>query len=121
MSNSDNEPIRRTCFELRSALESLGWLQVRLAKLCGVKELQVWRWCEGKAPIPQYVWTILTLAEWTKGMDEALEDNMTWDVARHHVYRNQKDFRMLAKRFHPDTSGRDTTAEMQIINKHRRG
>lgn len=119
MSESDSQPIQRTCFELRAALESLCWQQVRLAKLCGVKEVQVWRWCEGKGPIPQYVWTILTLAEWVKGMDEALDADMTWDVERHHVFRNQKDFKTLAKRFHPDISGRDTTAEMQIINRLR--
>jgi hypothetical protein len=119
MSNADNESIRRTCFELRAALESMGWQQVRLAQLCGVKEVQVWRWCEGKAPIPRYVWTILTLAEWVKGMDEPLEDDMKWEVEKRHVYRNRKDFKDLAKRFHPDVSMRDTTAEMQIINRYR--
>lgn len=110
---------QRTCFELRAALESFGWQQVYLAKLCGVKGVQVWRWCEGQAPIPQYVWTILSMAEWVRGIDEGEVFGMTWDIERHHVYRNQRDFKALARRFHPDVSKRDTTAEMQIINKFR--
>src|SRR3954468_14103126 len=102
MSNSDPVPTQRTCFELRAALESMGWKQVDLANLCGVKDVQVWRWCEGKASIPQYVWSILSLAEWVKGVDGVFD--MTWDVERHHIFRNGKDFKILAKRFHPDVS-----------------
>lgn len=119
MTDSDKNPIQRTCFELRAALESFGWQQVRLARLCGVQDLQVWRWCEGKAPIPQYVWTILSMAEWVRGIDDGDVFGMTWEVEKRHVYRNRQDFKALAKRFHPDISKRDTTAEMQIINKYR--
>jgi hypothetical protein len=119
MSEQSRSITQKTCFELRAALESLGWQQVWLAQLCGVKDVQVWRWCEGKAPIPTYVWTILSMAEGFDAMDIVLGQIMEWDVEHHHVYRNRRSFKELAKRFHPDTSRRDTTAEMQIINKHR--
>ena len=33
------------------------------ADLCGVHRVQVWRWCAGKVPTPQYAWTILALIE----------------------------------------------------------
>lgn len=112
----------KTCFELRAALEDLGLSQAQLAALCGVKRLQAWRWCEGKADVPTYVWAMLTLA---KGRTTILQLVHTrrfhqWKVEKHHVYRNGKEFKGLARRFHPDVSGRDTTAEMQIINAMRK-
>lgn len=113
-------PMQKTCFELRAALEKLFIRQSWMAELCGVNRLQVWRWCEGVAPIPAYVWTILALIEGVKH-HEVLRGNLpSWEVKRHHVYRAAKDFKKLAKQFHPDVSGRNTKAEMQIINKFRK-
>jgi len=87
--------------------------------MCGVNRQQVWRWCDGSAPIPGYVWTILALLSGVEKWKILRGDMPTWEVHREHVYRG-KDFKALAKRFHPDTSGRDTTAEMQIINRFRK-
>lgn len=109
----------KTCFELRAAIEALNLRQSWLAQLCGVKQVQVWRWCEGKAEIPAYVWTILALAAGKRPIELLFgEDLPVWPVEKRHVYRG-KDFKTLAKRFHPDISGRDTTAEMQHINRFR--
>lgn len=108
----------KTCFELRAALEACFLRQSQLAQLCGVKQVQVWRWCEGKAEIPAYVWTILALASGKKPFEVLFKEMPVWTVEKRHVYRG-KDFKALAKRFHPDISGRDTTAEMQHINRFR--
>lgn len=121
--NTHRESERRmskTCFELRAALDGMFIRQSWMAELCGVNRLQVWRWCEGLAPIPAYVWTILALIKGTKHHDILRGQLPEWEVRKHHVYRGSKDYKALAKRFHPDVTGRDTKAEMQIINKHRR-
>jgi DNA-binding transcriptional regulator YdaS (Cro superfamily) len=112
--------MQKSCFELRAALESMAFRHSWLAELCGVKPVQVWRWCEGVTPIPAYVWTILALIKGVKVHDVRRGELPSWEVKKHHVYRNMKDFKLLAKRFHPDVSGRDTKAEMQIINKYRK-
>lgn len=112
--------MRKTCFELRAALEALYLRQSSLATLCGVNRLQVWRWCEGRAPIPDHVWTILALVSGAKHHEILRGKLPAWEVKKHHVYRRMKDFKALARSFHPDTSGRDTTAEMQIINRFRK-
>lgn len=114
------ESERKSCFELRAALDDVGITQQQLAQLCGVKQLQVWRWCEGKADVPSYVWSLLSLAA---GLDifQVIWDGPTkWKIEEHHVYRNGKSYKTLAKRFHPDVSNRDTTAEMQAINALRK-
>lgn len=111
---------QKTCFELRAALESFGLTQATFARLCGVQRKQVWRWCEGEVQIPAYVWVIFALSMGYDIFDVIAGSLPTFDVERHHVYRNQKEFRALAKRFHPDISGRDTKAEMQIINRLRK-
>lgn len=110
----------KTCFELRAALDDLAMPHQTFAKICGVKPVQVWRWCEGKADVPAYVWAILTLAKGGKLSDVATGKFYTWRVRQEHVYRNGKSFKSLARRFHPDVSGRDTTAEMQIVNAMRK-
>jgi len=43
----------------------------------------------------------------------------TWQVTKRHVYRRGTTFKALAKRWHPDVAGRDTTAEMQIVLRFR--
>lgn len=109
---------RKTCFELRAALEEMqafGLSQGQLAKLCGVKVNQVSRWCQGTADVPQYVWTILSMLA-MEPVDVAWGEVAAWKVERRHVYRGSWDFKKLARRFHPDATGRDTTAEMQMIN-----
>lgn len=110
---------RKTCFELRAALEQLGIPSAAFARVCGVKPVQVWRWCEGKAPIPVYAWTILSLYMGIDPIAVLFGEQADWHVKPKHVYRNGKTYRVLAKRFHPDVTGRDTTAEMQLINKMR--
>lgn len=112
---------RKTCFELRAAIEEaaeMGVTQKKLAELCGVKEVQVWRWCDGKAEVPQYVWTIMSLFQ-IAPIEVVWGEVGAWKVKKHHVFRNGKKYKALAKRFHPDITGRDTTAEMQLINAFR--
>lgn len=111
---------QKTCFELRAALDKLYMRQSRLAELCGVDRKQVWRWCEGHAPVPQYVWTILALFAGHDKWAVMRGDLPAWEVRPYHVYRRAVGFKALARRFHPDVSGRDTTAEMQLINKFRK-
>lgn len=94
--------------------------QAALASLCGVKQVQVWRWCEGKAEVPAYVWSMLTLAKGYDIDDLVRGQRYSWKVDPEHVYRNGKSYKALVKRFHPDISGRDTTAEMQMINATRK-
>lgn len=120
MTQTDTQE-RKTCFELRAALEQEFLTQADLARMCGVKPVQVWRWCEGKAEVPTYVWSLLSAIA---GMPVfALKDGEVskWKVERRHVYRYGKTYKGLAKRFHPDATGRDTTAEMQLINGMRHG
>jgi hypothetical protein len=110
---------RRTCFELRAALDKLFVAQADLARMCGVGPNQVWRWCDGKADIPQYVWTILALYGGAEPFEVLFGEIPRWKVQRHHVFgrkRGERAYKALAKRFHPDVTGRDTTAEMQLIN-----
>jgi hypothetical protein len=111
---------RKSCFELRAALDALYIRQSMLAQICGVKPLQVWRWCEGRADVPQYVWTILGLAAGRTIWQIRAGDLPTWKVEHDHVYRNGKDYKALAKRFHPDASRVDTTTEMQLVNALRK-
>jgi hypothetical protein len=118
---SEESQLPKTCFELRAALERHYIRQTWMAELCGVNRLQVWRWCEGLAPIPNYVWTILAMIAGKTHHDILRGELPAWEVEKRHVYRNAKNFKSLAKRFHPDTSGADTTAEMQLINKFRKG
>lgn len=87
--------------------------------MVGVKRLQVWRWCDGKSEVPDYVWCLLSAIEGTKLSDLREKRWHQWKVLRPHVYRSGATHRQLAKRFHPDISGRDTTAEMQLINAMR--
>lgn len=113
------EPTRKSCFELRAALEETFMTQAILAQVCGVKQVQVWRWCEGKAAVPAYVWSILAYASGADTIQILTGDLPEWKVEPHHVFRNGKDFKARAKQFHPDVSGTDTKAEMQIVNSLR--
>lgn len=112
--------MKKTCFELRAALEDVGLSQRQLGRLCGVAEVQVWRWCEGKVEAPGYVWTILTLIKGFSAEDVKSGYIHEWRVMRHHVFRRGLGFNQLAHKWHPDITKRDTTAEMQVLLSLRR-
>lgn len=97
-----------------------GSLTATSASCVALAGSQVWRWCEGQAEVPVYVWSMLSLAAGRDIFEVVFEGPAKWKIETHHVYRNDKDFKSLAKRFHPDVSKRDTTAEMQIINAMRK-
>jgi hypothetical protein len=109
-------PRRKSCFELRAALDHFYLQSAELAAMCGVKPVQVWRWCEGKAEVPDYVWCLLSAMAGTSIDDLRRRRWHSWKIEPHHAFRGRKTFRVLLKRFHPDVSGRDTTAEMQALN-----
>lgn len=111
---------RKSCFELRAALDDLWLNQTEFARMCGVKPRQVLRWCEGDAEVPDYVWCLLSSIKNVDLNDLRKKRWHSWEIKHHHVFRGRKNFRTLLKRFHPDVSGRDTTAEMQIINALRK-
>lgn len=111
-------PSRPTCFELRAAFDELCIRPADFARLCGVKPVQVWRWCEGKAEVPTYVWSLLAMFQYDP-LNVLWGERPRWKVTQRHVFRNGKSYKSLARRFHPDATGRDTTAEMQLINEFR--
>lgn len=83
---------------------------------------QVWKWCEGKTDTPAYVWAVLSAMEGVSKADLLRGVRFTWKIHPWHVFANRqtiRTYKALAKRFHPDISGRDTTAEMQAINSVR--
>lgn len=108
----------KSCFELRAAMDKMWLRQTTLAKMCGVNAQQVWRWRDGSAPVPMYVWTILALLDGADKWDVKRGKLPEWHVNAGHVYRG-KSYKQMAKRFHPDVAHRDTTAEMQLINRFR--
>lgn len=109
----------KSCFELRAALNKCLITQSEMARICGVKPQQVWRWCDGYTSIPVYVWSILALWEGCSKWDVKRGKIPDWEVRQSDVFRGGKNYLQMAKRFHPDLSDRDTTAEMQMINKFR--
>lgn len=108
-----------TCFELRAALDGLRITQTQLALLCGVEKQQAWRWCNGWNPVPRYVWVMLSMIK--SGQPRAVLSGRLerWQIGKRHVYRNGETFKMLAKRWHPDTAKRDTNAEMEVVLRFR--
>lgn len=107
------------CFELRAALEDMGLKPTVLAKVCGVKYLEAWRWIQGERKIPRSVRIILTLIK-TRAPSLVMSGQLLeWEVKRHHVFREGETFRDVLKRWHPDVNQRDTMAEMQVINQFR--
>lgn len=108
-----------TCFELRAALEELHLTQRALARLCEVERQQVWRWCDGRAPVPAYVTVILSFIKLRDPRAVIRGQRAPWLVRRHHVYRRGQSFKTLAQRWHPDRTGRDTNREMALVLKFR--
>lgn len=108
-----------TCFELRAALEDLGLTQRDLVRLSGAAVSQVWRWCDGFSPVPDYVRTLLTLMKTNDRLSVVLGHRAEWQVERHHVFRKGATFRDLLQRWHPDKNTRDTNEEMKIVLRFR--
>lgn len=109
-----------TCFELVAALDDLGLTQSRLSSVCGVERQQAWRWCDGRNPVPDFVRSILSMIKTGNPARVIAGYRHEWAVERHHVYRGRQDFKLLAKKWHPDFNKRDTTREMQLILRFRR-
>lgn len=107
---------RKTHFELRAALDSFYLRQTDLAAMCGVEKNQVWKWYHGIAPTPDYVWCILSALAGVKEWELRRKKWHSWSVARKHIFTGKFNYKELAKKYHPDLSRRDTTAEMQQIN-----
>ena len=68
MSNAPREPetdegrdtlIMASADEFAVALEAVKLSHHDIAKLTGVDRRTVWRWLNGRTPVPAYVWTIL--------------------------------------------------------------
>ena len=88
--------------------------------MCGVRRNQVHRWCK-YGPVPVYADSIIRLLLGANRYElKYARKPLDLDVSRHHVFRNGESYRTLAKRFHPDLSGRDTTREMQFVNRFRK-
>lgn len=111
---------RRTHFELRAAMRTLGVTKTQLSRACGVDFSTVWRWIDGKTIIPVYAWTILAL------LDEEEPDDIgsilkgmpkDWDIEYDDVFPNGESYKDMIKIWHPDKSKKDTTLEMTVINE----
>ena len=108
-----------TCFELRAALDELHLSQRALARLCSVEAQQVWRWCDGRNPVPDYVAVILSFIKLRDPRAVVGGERAQWQVSRRHIFRRDQTFKDLAQRWHPDRTGRDTNREMALILKFR--
>lgn len=106
-------------FELRAALRVLGFRQADLMWLCGMSRDHACRIYNGKVAVPEYVATIMYLMNGESPWDIKRKQVVKFEVEHCDVYRGES-YKDLALRFHPDRSGKDTTAEMQIINSFRR-
>jgi transcriptional regulator with XRE-family HTH domain len=110
---------RRTHFELRAAMRVLKLKQKDLVKACGVDRVSVSRWLNGSRSIPRYVWTILTFIhdDGKVHLSRILNgETFQWPIIREDVFDKNQTYRDLVKKWHPDKTGQDTTAEMSIIN-----
>ncbi|WP_414462415.1 hypothetical protein [Hyphomicrobium sp. DY-1] len=108
-----------TCFELRAVLEDLGLTQRDLVRLSGAAGSQVWRWCDGFSPVPEYVRTLLTLMKTDDRLSVVFGHRQYWGVERHHLFRKGATFRKLLHRWHLDKNARDTNGEMKIVLQFR--
>jgi transcriptional regulator with XRE-family HTH domain len=107
------------CFEFRAALEAAHMSSTEFAALLSVERSTVWRWFKGEREVPHYAMVVLSALA---GLDAtALRGGELQKVKieRRHVYLPGETFKDLALKWHPDRSGRDTTAEMQLVNLHR--
>jgi transcriptional regulator with XRE-family HTH domain len=55
--------------DLRRLLVELGIGSAQLAVLCGVDRITVWRWRQGKIPVPVYAETILALMQHVNALE----------------------------------------------------
>jgi transcriptional regulator with XRE-family HTH domain len=105
-------------FELRAALRSLRISQADVARLCGVTPAHMSRVYNGKKQVSAFIATTLYLMNGSPARDIIRGCQEKFEPIRADVFRDES-YRDLAFRFHPDRSGRDTTEEMQLINRFR--
>jgi hypothetical protein len=111
--------IMANCFEFRAALDAAHLSSAEFAALIRVERSTAWRWFRGEREAPHYAMVVLSaLAGFNaKALREGRLQRLK--IESRHVYLPGETFRDLALKWHPDRSGRDTNAEMQLVNLHR--
>lgn len=107
---------RRTHFELKAAMREIQISQAELARILKVTQVSVWRWVNGVCVIPSYLWVVLALLAGQKPAHLRRGAVLEWIIEEEDVFAEGQNFRDLVKKYHPDVTGRDTTAEMAVIN-----
>jgi transcriptional regulator with XRE-family HTH domain len=108
-----------TCFEFRAGLEAASFSASEFAALLKVERSTAWRWFKGEREVPHYAMVALSALAGLNATALRAGGILKPKVERRHVYLAGETFKDLAKRWHPDASGRDTTAEMQFVNLYR--
>jgi hypothetical protein len=107
------------CFEFRAALEAARMPSSEFAALLKVERSTVWRWFKGEREVPHYAMVALSALAGLNATVLRTGELLKLKVERRHVYLPGQTFKDLALKWHPDRSGRDTTAEMQLVNLYR--
>jgi len=91
--------------------------QAELARATGVSPITAWRWANAKIPIPGYVWSVLALID--EDEPEAILMGMPkeWVIEHEDVFTNGETYRQMAKKYHPDITGKDTAIELAVITE----
>jgi transcriptional regulator with XRE-family HTH domain len=108
-----------SCFDFRAALEATRLSASEFAVLLKVERSTVWRWVKGEREVPHYAMVALSALAGLDAASLRKGELLKLKIERRHVYRPGETFKNLAMKWHPDRSGRDTTAEMQFVNLYR--
>ena len=107
------------CFELRAGLEAAHISASEFATLLKVERSTAWRWFKGEREVPHYAMLALSALAGLNATALRKGDLLKLRIERRHVYLPGETFKDLVKKWHPDASRRDTTAEMQLVNLYR--